>query len=308
MKGFRKFIIKALSYPDISIKKIYKIYRRLLNLVNPYFRPRYNLLDYRVMAEDREIPVRIFIPQKNGSSKVMIFFHGGGWVTGNINSYTKVCQNMANRTRHTVISVDYLLAPEHPFPAGVEDCYLAAREIIHNYDSLHSRPEDIALIGDSAGGNMAAVVSLMARDRGEILSGKQILIYPATYNDHSEKSPFPSVRENGTGYLLTSKRIQDYMGLYVQSEEDRNSPYFAPLLAKDLSKQPDTLIITAEYDPLRDEGEEYGKRLKEYGNYVETYCIKDALHGFFSLPWTSEYVKKCYDIINGFLWPNGLAK
>ncbi len=301
VKRFKKIVIKTLSYPNISIKKIYKIYRKVLNLVNSYSRPRYNLLDRRIMAGDREIPVRIFQPKKNGASKVLVFFHGGGWVTGNIDSYTKVCANMANQTRHTVISVDYQLAPEHPFPAGVEDCYLVTREVFLNLDVLHCKAEDITLIGDSAGGNLAAAVSLMARDRGECLPGKQILIYPSTYNDHSENSPFPSVRENGTEYLLKSERIQDYMDMYVQNQEDRNNPYFAPLLAMDLSRQPATLIITAEYDPLRDEGEEYGRRLKESGNHVETYRMKDALHGFFSLPWTSEHVIKCYEIINGFL-------
>jgi len=301
MKRLKKIVIKALSFSNISIKKVYKIYRKVLNMVNPYFKPMYNLWDHKIMVGGREIPVRIFQPEENRTSKVLIFFHGGGWVTGNINSYTKVCANMANQTRRTVISVDYRLAPEHPFPAGLEDCYQVTREIYLKLDLMNCTAEDITLIGDSAGGNLAAVVSLMARDCGEFLPGKQVLIYPSTYNDHSESSPFLSVQENGTDYILTSKRVQDYMELYVQNEDDRDCPYFAPLLAKDLSDQPETLIITAEYDPLRDEGEEYGKRLKEFGNHVETYRMKDALHGFFSSPWTSEYVIKCYNIINGFL-------
>ncbi|NMR85768.1 alpha/beta hydrolase fold domain-containing protein, partial [Vibrio parahaemolyticus] len=124
------------------------------------------------------------------------------------------------------------------------------------------------LIGDSAGGNLAACVSLLLRDRGEIVPKKQILIYPATNYDHSENSPFKSVVEFGENYILTSKRIQDYMELYVPNPKDRESPYVAPILAKDLSNQPETLIITAEYDPLRDEGEEYGKRLESFGNKV----------------------------------------
>lgn len=283
------------------MKKIYKQYRKFLNFVNPSFKPIYNLWDHKIMAGDREIPVRVFEPGKNAASRVLIFFHGGGWVTGNIDSYTKVCANMANQTRHTVISVDYRLAPEHPFPAGLEDCYQAVREVFSKLDLIHCRSEDITLIGDSAGGNLAAAVSLMARDRGECMPGRQILIYPSTYNDHSENSPFLSVRENGTDYILTSKRIQDYMELYVPDVKDRTSPYFAPLLAENLSNQPDTLIITAEFDPLRDEGEEYGRRLEESGNRVQVYRMKDALHGFFSLPWTSEYVIKCYNIINEFL-------
>lgn len=301
MKRFRKLVIKALSFKKVSMKKIYKQYRKFLNFVNPSFKPIYNLWDHKIMAGDREIPVRVFEPVKNAASRVLIFFHGGGWVTGNIDSYTKVCANMANQTGHTVISVDYRLAPEHPFPAGLEDCYQAVKEVFSRLDLIHCRSEDITLIGDSAGGNLAAAVSLMARDRGECMTGRQILIYPSTYNDHSENSPFLSVRENGTDYILTSKRIQDYMELYVPDVKDRTSPYFAPLLAENLSDQPDTLIITAEFDPLRDEGEEYGRRLEESGNRVQVYRMKDALHGFFSLPWTSEYVIKCYNIINEFL-------
>lgn len=305
MNPLKKIALKALSYPYINLKKYYKIQRRVLNAVNPYIKPLYNIMDHRIMVEDRNIQVRIFRPKKNEISKTLIFFHGGGWVTGNIDSYTKVCANMANQTRHTVISVDYRLAPEHPFPAGVEDCYHVTRELFLNPSILQCKQCDITLIGDSAGGNLAAVVSLMARDRGEFLPSKQILIYPSTYNDHSENSPFPSVVENGKDYILTSKRIQDYMDMYVENEEDRCSPYVAPILSRNLAKQPDTLIITAEYDPLRDEGEAYGDRMKEFGNHVQTYRMKDALHGFITLSKKSEYVIKCYELINCFLSDKG---
>lgn len=301
MHRLKKIALKALSYPFIDLKKNYKIQRRVINAVHPYFKPLYNLLDYKIMIGERAIPVRVFRPKENEISKALIFFHGGGWVTGNIDSYTPICAHMADVTRHLVISVDYLLAPENPFPLGVEDCYHVTKEIFLNHDVMPCKEKDITLIGDSAGANLAAVVSLMARDRGEFLPHKQVLIYPATYNDHSENSPFPSIRENGTDYILTAKKIQDYMALYVRNEEDKNNPYVAPLLAEDLSGQPETLIITAEYDPLRDEGEAYGKRLKEFGNRVEVYRIKDALHGFLSFPKRTEYVKQCYDMINRFL-------
>jgi acetyl esterase/lipase len=141
----------------------------------------------------------------------------------------------------------------------------------------------------------------MSRDRKEFKIEKQILIYPSTYNDHGENSPFASVKENGTEYLLTSKRINDYMDMYKGSSEDFNNPYLAPLLAEDFSGQPKTLIITAEYCPLRDEGEEYGRKLRDAGNYVEIYRIKDGLHGFFTLPPVFPQVKLCYEIINRFL-------
>ena len=208
---------------------------------------------------------------------------------------------MAHLTRRMVVSVDYRLAPEYKFPAAPEDCYAVAREIYLNDSLLDTRPEEIALIGDSAGGNLAAAVSLMARDRGEFLPAKQILIYPATAADHSETSPFPSVHENGTDYLLTSKRVCDYMDLYRSGDEDLHNPYFAPLQAADFRDQPDTLIITAEYCPLRDEAEEYGHRLMKAGNRVMIRRIPDALHGYFSLPARFVQVKRTYEIINRFL-------
>lgn len=308
MNPFKKMAIKALSRSYFDMKKYYKIHRRVQRAVNPYFKPRYKMLDHRIMVEDRVIPVRVFHPRVNEIPKVLIFFHGGGWVTGNIDSYTNICANMANQTGHRVISVDYSLAPEHPYPAGVEDCYHVTREIFSKPEVVQCSLKDITLIGDSAGGNLAAAVSLMARDRGVFLPIRQILLYPSTYNDHSESSPFPSIREYGRDYILTSKRIQDYMDMYIENEEDRYSPYVAPILSKDLSHQPDTLIITAEFDPLRDEGEAYGKCLGEFGNNVSICRIKDALHGFLALPRSSDCVVKCYEEINSFLRNNNVEK
>lgn len=301
MNKVRRMALKALSYTTMDLKKNYKRHRKVIIASHPYIKPLYNLLDRKIMYGDREIPVRIFKPKQRENLKVLIFFHGGGWVTGNIDSYSYICANMANQTGHVVVSVDYRLAPEHPFPAGAEDCYYVTKKIFLDNTLFHNKPEEITLIGDSAGGNLAAVVSLMARDRGEFLPNKQILIYPSTYNNHAENSPFPSVRDNGTDYIMTSKRISDYMDLYISKEEDRNSPYVAPLLADNLNNQPQTLIITAEYDPLRDEGEAYGIRLREYGNNVEIQRIKDALHGFISLPKRSTYVTNSYEIMNQFL-------
>ncbi len=297
-------ILRLISFSYINIKKHYKIYRKLRNAFDLLFQPRYNTLDQKIMLEDREIPVRVFYPPNGESSKILIFFHGGGWVTGNIDSYTRVCANMAEQTKHIVISVDYRLAPEYPFPAGIEDCYYVTKEIFMNMDLLGCCQENITLIGDSAGGNLAAAVSLMARDRGQFIPCKQILIYPATYNDHSEKSPFPSVNESDADRILTSKRVQDYMDLYVQNEKDKSSPYVAPILAHDLSNQPQTLIITAEYDSLRDEGEAYGMKLKQFANDVRVYRMSKSYHGFFTLPKRSLAVIRCYEIINDFLRDN----
>lgn len=340
-----RLALKALSYPDLDVKKTYKLHRQIDSVTHPYYKPLlYQIWDHKLQDMDHEIPVRIFMPnsvplpntvalrpslslssvispkskagahpkdvmevleiiqkQNNDKNKILIFFHGGGWVVGNIDSYSGVCLNMARQTGHIVISVDYRLAPEHRYPAAVDDCYAVTREIFQNADLFHVEKEDITLIGDSAGGNLAAVVSLMARDRGEFLPAKQILIYPATSNDHSETSKFSSVQENGTDYLLTSKRICEYMDLYKSCAEDLNSPYLAPLISDDLTRQPKTLIITAQFDPLRDEGEAYGRKLHAFGNEVSVYRMKDALHGFIRLPKHFIHVKRSYELINRFL-------
>ena len=297
-----RLALKALSYTDIDIKKNYKLHRQLKNAAHPYIKPLYRMWDHKITSSDHEIPVRIFMPKEQVTeNKVLIFFHGGGFVTGNIDSYSAVCSNMAKQTGHIVISVDYRLAPEHPFPAAPEDCYTVAREIFLDAALFDVKEEDITLIGDSAGGNLAAVVALMARDRGEFIPSRQILLSPSTAGDHSETSPYQSIHDNGTDYLLTSKRICEYIDLYKSCDEDLHNPYLAPILSKDLSKQPSTLIITAEYDPLRDEAEAYGKRLYEFGNQVKVFRMKDALHGFISLPKHFVHVKRSYELINRFL-------
>ncbi len=300
-----RIALRALSYPELDLKKTYKLQRQLKTAAHPVIKPLYEMWDHKVSIGDYDIPVRIFLPTKQYvMRKLLIFFHGGGWVVGNIDTYTNVCSNMAKQTGHIVISVDYRLAPEFKFPTAPEDCYAVTKELYEYSQLLDVKAEDITLIGDSAGGNLAAVVSLMARDRGTFLPARQILLYPSAASDHSETSPYPSIKENGTDFLLTSKRICDFMDLYKRSDEDLMNPYLAPILSEDLSRQPNTLIITAEYDPLRDEAEAYGKRLYEFGNQVEVYRMKDALHGFLSLPKHFVHVKRSYELINRFLNKN----
>ncbi len=301
MKQWTKITLKALSGIDVNIKKNYKLYRKVQKMMTPSVKDDFTSLDRKIMSGDREIPIRVFHPKSSPSSMVMIYIHGGGWVTGDIDSYTPVCVGLAEATSHTVISIDYSLAPESPYPAGFDDCYTAVKEIFSNAHLLNCRKEDITLIGDSAGGNLAAAVSLKARDTGDFLPDKQILIYPATYHDHTEASPYRSVLENGEDYLLTAERIQDYMELYVPEKEARKDPYVAPLLSEDLSRQPKTLIITSEFDPLRDEGEAYGKKLRDHGNTVRVFRMNDAIHGFLGNPLAQELVESTYEIINLFL-------
>ncbi len=303
---YMRAALRALSYAEPDVKKNYRLLRTAETAAKaPKLRSLYRTWEHRVLNGTHEVPVRIFLPgqETNHRLPVLLFFHGGGWVTGNIESYSPVCRALAQAVGCVVASVDYRLAPEYPFPTGLEDCYCAMQELLKNPWLLRARREDVTVIGDSAGGNLAAAASLMAFSRGGLIPERQILIYPATADDHSENSPFPSVHENGEGYLLTSKRVCDYMDLYLPDGESRRDPYAAPLNAPDLSKQPRTLVITAEYDPLRDEGEAYARRLREAGVPTQLYRMPDALHGFFSLPTRFSQVRRAHRLIRGFLPP-----
>lgn len=300
-------ILHALSYSNLEVESA----RRLADLkrLDPMriFRRK---LDVKIYNEDYEVPVRLYFPNEQAMEKginkghsyaVLLFFHGGGWVTDSVENYDRVCSQMAQSTGQIVVSVEYRLAPEYPFPTGLMDCYAAAKALYTNRFILNTEPEKITIVGDSAGGNLAAAVSLMARDKGEFMPDRQILIYPALNNCYTEESPYLSVKENGEDYLLTAVKMENYISLYQRSPEDRENPYFSPLQEKNLKNLPDTLILTAEFDPLRDEGEEYARRLKEAGNYVELHRIPGALHGFFALGIKLFHVKESFDIMNKFL-------
>ena len=308
--------LKTLSYADIDVKENYRLARALHKLVHPTPKLRGQVWDHAVTVNGYELTVRVFKPKELRSRELLLFFHGGGWVTGSVESYTKTCADLSNFTNRRVLSLNYRLAPEFPFPFALEDCYQVTKAL-HRFthsgeipdmardsgvNAADIRPGDpVTLIGDSAGGNLAAAVSLLAAERGEFQVARQILLYPLTHNDHSENTPFPSVLENGTGFLLTSKRVNDYIELYIRDDADRASPYLAPLLSDNLRGQPQTLIITAEYDPLRDEGEAYGQKLRLFGNRASVVRMTDTLHGFFSLPFRFQKVRRCYSIINAFL-------
>lgn len=287
---------------DINIKKNYRVVRKIVDITHPeYHRKFYKTWDEHMLREGYPIPIRFYKVDEE-KQPLLIFFHGGGWVTGGLDSYDRVCANLAKITKHQVIAVDYRLAPEYKFPTAPEDCYHVVREI---YETAESRfgvtTDQITLIGDSAGANLAAAVSLMARDRGEFAVKHQILIYPAVDHDFAEDSRYPSMTENGTGYGLTAKRMRDYKELYLEDVNDQYHPYFAPILKEDLSCQPDTLVITAEYDPLRDEGEAYAQKLKEYGCRAWTHRVLGVKHGFFTLSIRRKEVADTYRLINRFL-------
>jgi acetyl esterase len=237
-------------------------------------------------VEDRVIPgpagdlkVRIYVPSGKRPFPLMVFFHGGGWVIGSLESHDPLCRALATATGSMIVAVDYRLAPEQKFPAAVDDCYAAAKWVADQAADLGGDPNRVGVAGDSAGGNLSAVVSLLARDRGGPKLAYQLLMYPAT----DLAMNLPSVRENGEGYLLTSRDMVWFTNHYVRDASDKLNPLASPLLAADHSGLPAAIIVTAQFDPLRDEGEAYGEKLRQAGVPVKVRRYDGMIHGFLSM-------------------------
>ena len=301
MNPLFKFVLKLASSPKIDMQEDYVWVREVQKFFSKTSNEDYHFLDEKIYSGnlDHEIPIRIFYPENRKHEEHVIYIHGGGWALGDVDTYTSACVNLANHLNRVVYLIDYRKAPEHPYPAGFEDCLQVVKVLQES--AVAGKKKKWILMGDSAGGNLAAAVSLKLRQEESPLPYKQVLIYPLTYWEHTEESPFNSVRTNGYDYGLTIKKITEYMEMYVPDEEERKSPYVSPLMAEDLSYQPDTLVITAEFDPLRDEGEEYGRALKVAGNHVEIRRILDSVHGFITYPPYLEPLTEAYKIMNNFL-------
>jgi acetyl esterase len=240
--------------------------------------PVHRVEDVRISGPAGEIPIRIYTPTVSTPAPVLIYFHGGGWVLGDLDSHDHVCRSIANTVECVVASVDYRLAPEAKFPAAVEDSYRALEWIAAHERELGIDRGRIAVGGDSAGGNLAAVISQMAHDRNGPIPVYQVLIYPAT----DMRMTTASMEENAEGPLLTRASMAWFIEHYLRGERDKLDPLASPLLAADLSGLPAAFVLTAECDPLRDEGEEYGRRLEQAGVPVEIKRYAGMPHGFFS--------------------------
>ncbi len=302
MNNLTRSLLRAISKHEMDLQQEYGTVRRLERLSHPYLKQVIdNHMDRVVHLPDRDILVRTF--SRDGAiAPVLLFFHGGGFVIGNFQSYSNVCATLAAQTGWKVVSVDYRLAPEHKFPAGVEDCYAVTQEILrHCEDWFQVSPEQVVLIGDSAGATLASVVSFLSRDRGGILPAGQILIYPAAWGEYGETNPFPSVQENGKDYILTQKKLQDYMELYAATPDDRLDPRFAPLRNEFYGGLPRTLLLTMEFDPLRDEGERLGQCMMRDGTSVKAYRLLNGVHGAFRLPVRQPVTARIFRHIRGFL-------
>ena len=236
----------------------------------------------RVIAgpDGTELPIRIYWAEvTNEARPVVVFFHGGGWVIGGIDSHDGQVREMVNRTGMVFVSVDYRLAPEAKFPAAAEDCYAATQWVAQNAADIGADAARLGVAGDSAGGNLAAVVAQMARDRGGPAIAHQLLVYPCCDMD---SNAWPSQTENGFDYFLTKESMDWFYDQYADVA-DRDNPYASPIKADSLSGLPPACVITAEYDPLRDEGEAYGAALQEAGVACEVHRYDGMFHGFFGM-------------------------
>ncbi len=253
--------------------------RRFMRLVAPSLGIREEVAkvdDRTIPGPAGDIPVRIYSPAGAGPLPVMVFFHGGGWVIGDLETHDRLCRALANAAASVVISVDYRLAPEHRYPAAVEDAYAATLWALANVAELSGGVARVYVGGDSAGGNLAAAVALLARNSRVAGIAYQVLLYPIT--DRSFDSP--SYRDKADGYLLSRDDMMWFWENYLAREEDGLDVYASPLRAFDLSRMPPALVVTAEYDPLCDEGEAYARRLREAGNRVRQIRYDGMIHGF----------------------------
>lgn len=230
-----------------------------------------------------EIPLRLYADDEASREHVrdaLVWFHGGGWVVGDLDTHDAVCREFAARTGRVVVSVDYRLAPEHPFPAPLEDCYAATEWVVENAEALGIDPAGVAVAGQSAGGNLAAGVSLLAAETGLDVDA-QVLVYPAL----DARCETPSHEENAEGYLLTSEGMAWYWEQYLAGEVHVANPYAVPARAgaERLRDQPPAVVLTCGYDPLRDEGDRYAERLSEAGAAVELIRCPDLPHAFLTM-------------------------
>jgi len=236
--------------------------------------------DFLIPVEDGEIPVRAYEPHDDGPFPVLVYFHGGGWVRGNLETHDDLCRSITNEADCVVLSVDYRRAPEHPFPIPHEDAFTAAEWAVEYADVINGDPERVAVGGDSAGGNLAASVALRSADRGRSHLVYQLLLYPITNHDFETKS----YQENAQGYMLTRRGMQWYWDHYLERDIDGRHPYASPLQAPDLEGVPPAMVMTAGFDPLRDEGAAYAERLQKDGVAVDHEHFADMLHAFVSFP------------------------
>jgi acetyl esterase len=242
-----------------------------------------------------DLPVRVYRPETAGAgaAPALVYFHGSGFVISNIEIFDSPSRALANRTGCVVVAVNYQKAPEHPFPVPFDDAYAATQWVVDNAEDLGIDPARVGVIGDSAGGTLAAAVCLKARDVGGPAIATQILVHvPTQFGVETA-----SMRENATGLLLEADDMHWFTGHYLQHEDDRRHPYAAPMVATSLAGLPPALVVTAEYDVLRDDGAAYAERLREDGVPVTYSCYPGMIHAFYGMTRQLDAASALYDEI-----------
>jgi acetyl esterase len=268
----------APDFAQLSVSQAREVATTFKDLQGPLVQMA-SVTDRTVPGPAGALPIRIYTP--HGSPRgVLVYFHGGGWVIGNIEVVDAPCRALAEATGCVVVSTQYRLAPESAYPAAPEDCYAVTAWVAEHQEQLGTEPAGVVVSGDSAGGNLAAAVSLMARDRGGPEIAFQALIYPATDLDSMDTE---SYRDNGQGYLLTADSMRWFREHYLPDETLRKEAYASPSLASDHSGLPPAFIATMEFDPLRDDGEKYGALLEEAGVPATVKRYDGHIHGTFWL-------------------------
>lgn len=242
------------------------------------------------------IPARLYYPNRRPSLPILVFFHGGGWVLGNLETTDATARQWANASQCLVVSVNYHHAPEYRFPAAAEDAYTAARWVSEHASEIGGDASRLAVAGMSAGGNLAVVTALMARDRGTPEIAFQLLWVPVVDFNFETRS----YAENADGYGLTRKGMQWFWRNYLSSPNDGADPYASPLRASDLSNLPPAFVMTAEFDPLLDEGREYAEKLRSAGVAVEFRTYQGMIHGFLG----AEAMQDAMDAVRRALTPH----
>ncbi len=256
-----------------------------------------DISDMTIPAPGGDLPIRVYRPAGEGVKPALVYFHGGGWVIGSLASHDGACRRLAEVSGCVVVAVDYRLAPEHPFPAAFDDSYAATKWVVAEAASLKIDPARVGVAGDSAGANLAAAVALKARDEGGPALAVQVLIYPATRFD----AETPSMIRNAEGYGLTTAAMRWFSAQYIPDPAMRQSPLASVMNAKSVAGLPQAFVVTAEFDPLCDEGEDYAKRLHDAGVPVRAIRYDGTIHGFLRFNTEFRQTKALWNDLGVFL-------